>query len=123
MKKQHDSVLHAGVVGVGPRGLVVLERLTHYAQKYDIPMLISIIDPQKPGIGVHSPSLPEYKMLNTVAGQITLFPDENMLSDGERVALCVLFWNGADNTSLCLISGIPMKISVYVAGIFYPEAG
>jgi hypothetical protein len=120
MKKQHDSVLHAGVVGVGPRGLVVLERLTHYAQKYDIPMLISIIDPQKPGIGVHSPSLPEYKMLNTVAGQITLFPDENMLSDGgESRPVCTFlewcrqhkslpdFWYSHENQRLCSWDFLP----------------
>lgn len=84
MKKQHNSILHIGIVGGGPRGLVVLERLTHYATKYDIPLVISVIDPQQPGAGVHSPSLPEYKMLNTVAGQITLFPDENMLAASEE---------------------------------------
>ncbi|EPY7113988.1 hypothetical protein ACXEHT_004869 [Klebsiella variicola] len=41
----------------------MLERLTYYATKYDIQLVISVIDPQRLGAGVHSPSLPEYKML------------------------------------------------------------
>ncbi|WP_045853535.1 FAD/NAD(P)-binding protein [Raoultella terrigena] len=120
MKKQHNAILHIGIVGGGPRGLVVLERLTHYATKYDIPLVISIIDPQQPGAGVHSPSLPEYKMLNTVAGQITLFPDETMLSASEESRpVCTFiewcrqhkslpdFWYTHENRRLCSWDFLP----------------
>ncbi|MDQ1212585.1 FAD/NAD(P)-binding protein [Pantoea anthophila] len=120
MKKQHNSILHIGIVGGGPRGLVVLERLTHYATRYAIPLVISVIDPQQPGAGVHSPSLPEYKMLNTVAGQITLFPDENMLAACEESRTVYTFiewcrkhkslpdfWYSHENSRLCSWDFLP----------------
>ncbi|XXG96943.1 hypothetical protein Hte_003234 [Hypoxylon texense] len=71
-----------GIVGAGPRGTSVLERICASATEFLAPearLTIHIIDPWPPGAGsvwrtTQSPEL----LMNTVASQITLYTDESV---------------------------------------------
>ncbi len=68
--------LLVGIVGLGPWGLCVLERLlTSYAglESSGRRLKIHCFEPREPGAGVHATSEPEYLLLNTVCGQVSLF--------------------------------------------------
>ncbi|WP_256079603.1 FAD/NAD(P)-binding protein, partial [Massilia sp. YIM B04103] len=41
---------------------------------------VLVFDPQEPGPGLHSPGQPDYLMLNTVASQLSIFPDDAALA-------------------------------------------
>ncbi|MFJ1645483.1 FAD/NAD(P)-binding protein [Streptomyces sp. NPDC088258] len=73
------------VVGAGPRGTSVLERLCASVPELapDIPLTVHLIDPAPPGAGRvwrtdQSPEL----LMNTVASQVTLFTDESVTCEG-----------------------------------------
>jgi hypothetical protein len=76
-----------GVIGVGPRGLSVLERLVAVAHTIDgapeTPLVVDAIDSHAPGAGrIWRPSQSGVLLMNTVVGQITIFgPD---LADPRR---------------------------------------
>lgn len=74
--KQKPAIKIA-IVGCGSRGLTVLERLCALAGERRLE--ISLFDPHRPGPGLHSVEQPEYLMLNTVASQISMFPDQAAL--------------------------------------------
>lgn len=78
-----DTAISIAIVGCGSRGLTVLERLCALASRGDTPVDIHVYEPQTPGPGVHSVEQPEYLMLNTVASQISMFPDRAAL-DGQE---------------------------------------
>ncbi|QDO82681.1 FAD/NAD(P)-binding protein [Shewanella psychropiezotolerans] len=68
------------IIGLGPRGLSVLHRiLCHAKSSPNINISIAIFEPNEPGVGVHSTEQPDYLLLNTVAGQLSMFPQENTL--------------------------------------------
>jgi len=60
------------IVGMGARGLSILERLVATARP-DRPLVVHVIDPGPFGVGVHHEDQPDELLLNTVAGQITVF--------------------------------------------------
>lgn len=60
------------VVGLGSRGLSVLERIVTLARG---PVRVEVVDPVCTGAGVHEPDQPDYLLLNTTAGQVSMFPD------------------------------------------------
>ncbi|CAL9400900.1 FAD/NAD(P)-binding protein [Streptomyces sp. enrichment culture] len=73
------------IVGAGPRGLSVLERLlanernspTHSA------VTVHVVDPAAPGAGaVWRPEQSQHLLMNTVASQITVFTDDSTHIDG-----------------------------------------
>jgi hypothetical protein len=78
-KSGERSAIRIGIVGCGSRGLTVLERLCALAEKSQRRVEISVFDPHTPGPGLHSAEQPEYLMLNTVASQISMFPDQAAL--------------------------------------------
>ena len=59
------------VVGAGPRGLSILERIA--ATMADRSLRVHVVDPGPMGVGVHREDQHEDLLLNTVAGQITMF--------------------------------------------------
>jgi uncharacterized NAD(P)/FAD-binding protein YdhS len=61
------------IIGLGSRGLGVLERIAALAG--DEPVAVEVIDPSGTGAGVHDTGQPDYLLLNTTCGQISLFPD------------------------------------------------
>jgi hypothetical protein len=75
---------HIVIVGAGPRGLGVLERLgAVYADRNPgWGLHVHLIDPGEPGQGTHSALQPDHLLTNTVAGQITLFTDSSVRDAG-----------------------------------------
>jgi uncharacterized NAD(P)/FAD-binding protein YdhS len=77
------------IIGFGSRGLGVLERIVALARASDAatdehPVTVHIIDPAGTGAGVHGTGQPDYLLLNTTCGQISMFPDR--LSVGAQTA-------------------------------------
>src|SRR6266478_2789923 len=62
------------IIGLGSRGLGVLERIAALAGPDEI--TIEVIDPSCTGAGVHDVSQPDYLLLNTTCGQVSMYPDQ-----------------------------------------------
>jgi uncharacterized NAD(P)/FAD-binding protein YdhS len=76
------------VIGAGPRGLSVLERLCANAASDadDISITVHVVDPYPPGAGqVWRTDQSAHLLMNTVASQVTMFTDESVLIDGALV--------------------------------------
>lgn len=78
-KTEQKSAIKIGIVGCGSRGLTVLERLCALAGEGERRVEINVFDPHRPGPGLHSVEQPSYLMLNTVASQVSMFPDQAAL--------------------------------------------
>lgn len=64
------------IAGLGPRGLTILERIiAHERIQKTTDMEISIFEPGEPGVGCHQTDQPDHLLVNTVAGQMTMFSD------------------------------------------------
>lgn len=72
------------IIGFGSRGLGVLERIVALARQDKTDITVVIIDPAGTGAGVHATGQPDYLLLNTTCGQISMFPDQ--LSVGAETA-------------------------------------
>ncbi|MFE5602436.1 FAD/NAD(P)-binding protein [Streptomyces coelicoflavus] len=73
------------VIGAGPRGLSVLERLcaNARAEAGHREVLIHVVDPSAPGAGrVWRPDQSQHLLMNTVASQITVYTDDSVRTDG-----------------------------------------
>lgn len=77
--------LEIAVVGAGPRGLSVLERLCaneRRAPSHDV-LVVHMIDPSPPGAGaVWRTAQSRHLLMNTVTSQITVFTDDSVRIDG-----------------------------------------
>lgn len=62
------------IIGMGPRGLSVFERIAAFAREYRTPLQLNLIEPDVCGPGVHSPRQPQHLLINTLASQVTIFP-------------------------------------------------
>jgi uncharacterized NAD(P)/FAD-binding protein YdhS len=72
-----------GIIGVGPRGLTVLERIVANERvRKSADLQIDLYDPNPPGVGCHDPEQDDSLLVNTVAGQITLFSDKSVVGVG-----------------------------------------
>ncbi|MET8580018.1 FAD/NAD(P)-binding protein [Streptomyces collinus] len=71
------TALHVAVVGVGPRGLSVLQKIGELAGH--LPdghtLDVHLIDPGDGGQGAHSARQPAHLLTNTVAGQVSMFAE------------------------------------------------
>lgn len=77
---------HVAIVGGGPRGTSILERLCASAPDY-LPqgsrLRVHVVDPSSPGSGsVWRTDQSSELLMNTVASQVTLFTDESVTCDG-----------------------------------------
>lgn len=74
--------LNVAIVGMGPRGLSVLERLLIQLAEQPVPgeVLIWAVDPDEPGAGrIWRTTQPEWFMMNTAAGEVSVYsggPDD-----------------------------------------------
>jgi uncharacterized NAD(P)/FAD-binding protein YdhS len=70
------------IVGMGPRGLSILERIVSTARfrRSVVPLEIHVIDPGECGQGVHASTQPRHLLINTIANQVTMFPDGSALA-------------------------------------------
>jgi len=72
-----------GIIGIGPRGLTLLERIVaNERQRPSGPIEIVLFEPNAPGAGCHDPAQAEFHLVNTVAGQLTLFADASVADAG-----------------------------------------
>lgn len=80
-----DGHLEVCVVGGGPRGLSVLERLCVGARHRPASTLVvHVVDPYRPGAGgVWRTDQSHHLLMNTVASQVTLFTDESVEIEGQ----------------------------------------
>ena len=62
------------IIGMGPRGLSVLERIAAFARVRTASLELFLVDPAECGPGAHSPRQPAHLLINTVASQVTIFP-------------------------------------------------
>lgn len=62
------------ILGMGPRGLSVLERIAAIAGSRQLLLDIVLIEPGECGPGVHTTRQPAHLLINTVASQVTVFP-------------------------------------------------
>lgn len=75
-----SSHLEIGIVGAGPRGLAVLERLcaNERASPSCTTVTVHVVDPSCPGAGtVWRTEQSSHLLMNTVASQITVYTDES----------------------------------------------
>ncbi|CDM34159.1 unnamed protein product [Penicillium roqueforti FM164] len=77
---------HVAIVGAGPRGTSVLERLCASAPEYLVPgarLTVHIVDPSPPGAGhVWRTKQSDQLLMNTVSSQVTLFTDDSISCSG-----------------------------------------
>jgi uncharacterized NAD(P)/FAD-binding protein YdhS len=72
------------IVGLGSRGLSVLERIVTLAKRAGPSageVLVELVDPSCAGAGVHDTAQPDYLLLNTTCGQVSMFPDACTVGD------------------------------------------
>jgi hypothetical protein len=77
--------LRIGVVGAGPRGLSVLERVCANERAAPSPRRVTIhlVDPCRPGAGrVWRTDQSRLLLMNTVASQVTVFTDDTVTMEG-----------------------------------------
>jgi uncharacterized NAD(P)/FAD-binding protein YdhS len=68
-----------GIIGLGSRGIGVLERLVTLAARPDWAgrrLVVEVVDPDGTGVGIHAVDQPDHLLLNTVCAQVSLFPEE-----------------------------------------------
>lgn len=72
------------IIGMGQRGLTLLERLHAVLSHRELNVKIDLhlIDPSTPGQGIHEWTQPEHLLVNTIAGQITMYCDESVTDAG-----------------------------------------
>jgi uncharacterized NAD(P)/FAD-binding protein YdhS len=74
--------LRIGIIGLGPRGLLVLERLATLAGADGSRRVrITVFEYGDPGCGAHPFNQSDQFMLNTIAGQLGIFLDSKVLSE------------------------------------------
>jgi hypothetical protein len=72
------EITRIAIVGLGHRGLSVLDRVLSHASVSRRPVKLLLVEPHELGVGVHWRDQPRYLKLNTVAGQATAFADSRM---------------------------------------------
>lgn len=84
----HGSQVAIGIIGAGPRGVSVLERICANAHRsvLDVPVVVHVIDPHPPGAGkVWRTAQSSLLLMNTVSSQVTLFTDDSVDLEGPVV--------------------------------------
>jgi hypothetical protein len=80
-----SSTLEVCIIGAGPRGLSVLERLLANERRAPAhsAVTVHVVDPSAPGAGtVWRTEQSQHLLMNTVASQITVFTDDSAQIDG-----------------------------------------
>ncbi|MFF4607520.1 FAD/NAD(P)-binding protein [Streptomyces sp. NPDC001339] len=81
-----ERQLEVCIIGAGPRGLSVLERLCANADEHaaGTAVVVHLVDPHRPGAGgVWRTDQSPHLLMNTVASQVTLFTDPSVEMAGE----------------------------------------
>ncbi|WP_205417493.1 FAD/NAD(P)-binding protein [Trinickia diaoshuihuensis] len=77
------SAITVTIIGMGPRGVSVLERLAHFVRAlgWRQAIRVEIVDPGECGQGTHYDTQPPHLLTNTLASQVTIFPPESLALD------------------------------------------
>jgi FAD-NAD(P)-binding len=81
--------IHVGIVGAGPRGTVMLERLCANVRELapGVPVHVHVVDPETTGAGrVWRTDQTRLLVMNTVASDVTVFTDPTVRCEGPLVA-------------------------------------
>jgi uncharacterized NAD(P)/FAD-binding protein YdhS len=73
-----NEELSVAIIGLGSRGLSVLERVVTLAKRAGPAagaVRVEVVDPTSTGAGVHDTGQPDYLLLNTTCQQVSMFPD------------------------------------------------
>jgi uncharacterized NAD(P)/FAD-binding protein YdhS len=75
------------IIGVGQRGLSILERFSAVVAHDPVPasLTVHLVDPAVPGQGIHESLQPDHLLINTIAGQCTLYTDKSVVGAGPIV--------------------------------------
>jgi len=67
------------IIGLGPWGLCLLERFISRARRAPegVKLRIHAVEPRDPGPGVHDKNLPDYLLLNTKCGHVSMFVEDH----------------------------------------------
>ncbi len=74
------------IIGMGPRGLSILERVAAFARASACLLQVNLVEPGECGPGVHGPQLAPHLLCNTEAGLLTIFPAQGTLALGSVCA-------------------------------------
>lgn len=74
------TTTHVAVIGLGPRGLSVLERILEHARRLPAGARLHVdaIDPGECGEGAHPARQPDHLLINTIASQVTIFAPDSV---------------------------------------------
>jgi hypothetical protein len=92
-----DATLSVAVIGAGPRGISIVERLSANARLADArDVRICLFDPHQPGGGrIWSGDQPQHLLMNTLCADATHFTDASVTCEGPVVAGPTLYqWCG-----------------------------
>jgi len=121
------EAVRIAVIGVGPRGLSVLERVVSHARASGPPIELLLIEPGELGVGIHSASQPDFLLLNTIASQLTIFSDEQMTPGKPVTPGPSLFdWCRSRNLDVRFDDFLPRRLLgeylTWAAGVLLAEA-
>jgi hypothetical protein len=106
------------VVGMGPRGLSILERiLAHAAVHPSLSFDLILCDPGTPGPGCHSREQSEELLMNTLASQVTQFPS---VSEGDAVGR--MLGPTFDEWVKASVPSVAGETSISMHEVYYPRA-
>lgn len=74
--------MNIAIIGAGPRGLSLCERLIAQASINQQSLSLTLIDPYPPGGAIWQTNQPQSLLLNSVTSQVTLFTDETLETGG-----------------------------------------
>lgn len=83
------QLIKVAIIGMGPRGLTVLERMLEHARL--LPpgkrLQVEIFDRRPLGEGVHDSRQPDHLLINTVSSQVTMFAPSSIAGAGQGLSL------------------------------------
>ncbi|MBI0326862.1 FAD/NAD(P)-binding protein [Burkholderia plantarii] len=81
--------IQIAIVGMGPRGLTILERLLEHAGRLSkgVSLQIEVFDCGEGGQGVHRSDQPDHLLINTVASQVTMFAPTSVAGGDDDLSL------------------------------------
>jgi hypothetical protein len=83
------QLIKVAIIGMGPRGLTVLERMLEHAGTLPAGkrLQVEIFDRRPLGEGVHDSQQPDHLLINTVSSQVTMFAPSSLAGAGEGLSL------------------------------------
>lgn len=77
------------IIGLGPRGLSILERLVEllHADPIALDLKIDIVEPGECGPGSHPTHQPAHLLTNTVASQVSIFAQNSVVAGKDGISL------------------------------------